>query len=88
MLFFPFDDFFFIDRLGPDVELLTEIMLDLGTKHIRYGVTADMFPFMGVSLIETLEEILGSTVMNEAAKEAWIETYADITEDMIKIIKK
>lgn len=94
LMTFPFPDThvsfltFFFDRLGPDVELLTEIMSNLGTKHVRYGVTVDMFPFMGISLIETLEEILGSSVMNEAAKEAWLETFADLTEDMIKVMTK
>jgi hypothetical protein len=36
-----------LNMLGPDIELLTEIMLDLGAKHLRYGVKPDMFPRMG-----------------------------------------
>lgn len=28
-----------LNMLGPDIELLTEIMLDLGSKHVRYGGT-------------------------------------------------
>ena len=31
-----------LQMLGPDIELLTEIMLELGTKHIRYGVKPAM----------------------------------------------
>jgi predicted acetyltransferase len=27
-----------LGMLGPDIELLTEILLDLGAKHVGYGV--------------------------------------------------
>jgi hypothetical protein len=27
-----------LSMLGPDIELLTEILLELGEKHVRYGV--------------------------------------------------
>jgi hypothetical protein len=26
-----------LNMLGPDIELLTEIMTELGIKHVRYG---------------------------------------------------
>ena len=71
-----------LQMLGPDIELLTEIMLELGTKHIRYGVKPAMFPIMGECLIETLEETLGE--MQPDVKEAWIETYDALSGDMVK----
>jgi hypothetical protein len=36
-----------LNMLGPDIELLTEIMLDLGVKHVTYGVKPEYFPIMG-----------------------------------------
>ena len=71
-----------LSMLGPDIELLTEIMTELGTKHVRYGVKKDMFAVMGECLISTLEETLGD--MTPAGKEAWVETYAALSGDMIK----
>jgi hemoglobin-like flavoprotein len=71
-----------LNMLGPDIELLTEIMLELGTKHVRYGVKPEMFPIMGECLIATLDETLGE--MAPATREAWIETYDALSGDMIK----
>jgi hemoglobin-like flavoprotein len=71
-----------LNMLGPDSDLLTEIMFELGEKHVRYGVKAIYFPIMGDCLIETLEETLGK--MQPATKTAWIETYANLSGDMIK----
>ena len=69
--------------LGPDIELLTEIMQELGVKHIRYGVRPEMFPVMGEALLITLEETLGVD-FDDAIRDAWIETYAELSQDMIK----
>jgi hemoglobin-like flavoprotein len=68
---------------GPDIELLTEIMEELGVKHIRYGVRPDMFPMMGEALVETLEASLGDD-FNENVREAWREVYAELSQDMVK----
>ena len=75
-----------MNMLGPDIELLTEIMMDLGKKHIRYGVKADMFPIMGEALIHTLKETLGDE-FTPAVGEAWNETYDALANDMIEAQK-
>lgn len=36
-----------LSMLGPDIELLTDILQDLGTKHVHYGVKPEMFYIMG-----------------------------------------
>lgn len=33
-----------LGMLGPDIELLTEILLELGQKHVAYGVKPEYFP--------------------------------------------
>ena len=77
-----------LNMLGPDIELLGEIMADLGAKHVRYGVKPEMFAIMGDALIITLKETLGKDIMNESTTAAWKETYAELSTDMIAAMKK
>ncbi|GKY90424.1 hypothetical protein MPSEU_000016200 [Mayamaea pseudoterrestris] len=73
-----------LNMLGPDYELLTDILLELGAKHVRFGVKPDMFPVMGLCLIATLEETLEDGAITPAAKRAWLETYDALAADMIR----
>eukprot|EP00523_Entomoneis_sp_CCMP467_P021120 CAMPEP_0168852416 /NCGR_PEP_ID=MMETSP0727-20121128/12963_1 /TAXON_ID=265536 /ORGANISM="Amphiprora sp., Strain CCMP467" /LENGTH=185 /DNA_ID=CAMNT_0008906533 /DNA_START=52 /DNA_END=610 /DNA_ORIENTATION=+ len=72
-----------LGMLGPDDELLAEIMYDLGSKHTRYGVKADMFPQMGKALMVALEAILKHT-LNDATRDAWKKTFAELSSEMIR----
>jgi hemoglobin-like flavoprotein len=76
-----------LNMLGPDIELLTDIMLELGEKHIRYGVKPEMFPIMEEALICMLEDALG-TEFTADMKEAWGETYGALSGDMIRSMVK
>lgn len=77
-----------IDRalalLGPEIELLTEIMLDLGEKHVRYGVRAEFFPAMGTALIHAVTTVLGEQRFTEAIRADWLEVYGALSYDMIR----
>ncbi|KAL7577987.1 hypothetical protein ACA910_007603 [Epithemia clementina (nom. ined.)] len=72
------------NMLGPDLELLTEIMQDLGAKHARYGVKAAMHTAMQESLLHVLEQVLGSQRFSSQVKDAWIEVYGQLSQDMIQ----
>ena len=72
-----------LNMLGPDIELLTEILLDLGQKHKRFGVKPDMFPIMGECLMETLQEISGSS-FDKQTQFAWEGVYEQLTNDIIQ----
>jgi methyl-accepting chemotaxis protein len=72
-----------LNMLGPDIELLTEIMTELGTKHVRYGVKPEMFPIMGDALMHTLETTLKGD-FTDAVRDAWKETYSALSQDMIR----
>ena len=72
-----------LNMIGPDLELLTEIMYDLGVKHARYGVEENMYAVMGVSLITALKETLGKD-FTDVTEEAWLEMYRELTDDMIR----
>ena len=71
-----------LNMLGPDIELLTEIMHELGMKHVRYGVKPEMFPIMGDALLHTLETTLKDD-FTDPIREAWIEQYSALSQDMI-----
>lgn len=76
-----------LQMLGPDAELLSEIMAELGLKHVRYGVKAEMFPVMGESLIECLEETLKDSFTADV-KKAWQDVFLSLTTDMMSSYKK
>ena len=90
-----------INMLGPDIEMLTEIMYELGKKHVRYGVTPQMFPIMGQCLLQTIEECLTTEIATEKSangggnhfqytpqmKEAWTHVYIALSTDMIQARK-
>ena len=77
-----------IDRalalLGPEIELLTEIMLDLGEKHVRYGVKAEFFPAMGTALISAMSSVLGEEHFTDEIRADWLEVYGALSYDMIR----
>jgi hemoglobin-like flavoprotein len=72
-----------LNMLGPDIELLSEIMHELGVKHVRYGVKPEMFPVMGEALFLTLENVLGSD-FDTVTRAAWKETYNELSQDMVR----
>jgi hemoglobin-like flavoprotein len=79
-----------IDRalgmLGPDIELLTEILMELGVKHVSYGVKPEYFPSMGRALIHAVKESMGD-IWSDEIKDAWVEVYGALSYDMIRAQK-
>jgi hemoglobin-like flavoprotein len=77
-----------LNMLGPDDELLTEVMSDLGKKHFQLGMdNASYYAVMGESLFLALREILGSN-FTPAVEESWTIVYGELTAAMIKEIGK
>lgn len=76
-----------IDRalalLGPEIELLTEIMLELGEKHVRYGVKPEYFNAMGTALIHAVQTSLGDEFTDDVRAD-WLEVYGALSYDMIR----
>jgi hemoglobin-like flavoprotein len=72
-----------IGLLGPDIELLTDILIELGEKHNKFGVKPSYYPPMGQALIKTMEDMLGDKFTQEI-KDAWLETYQALAYDMIR----
>lgn len=77
-----------LNMLGPTTELLSEILIDMGAKHARYGVKAEYFPTMGRALIDAVGASLGEDVFTTEIKESWIEVYNALSHDMIKGLRQ
>lgn len=76
-----------LSMLGPDIEILTEILLELGEKHVRYGVKPEYFPSMGRALIDTVQEALGEKDFTSDIKADWVEVFGALSYDMIRAQK-
>ena len=72
-----------LNMLGPDAELLGEIMSDLGKKHSQLGIDDPaMYRIMGDSLFLALAEILGKNFTPEV-EDAWSVVYGELSGAMI-----
>ena len=73
-----------LNMLGPSDEMLSEILMDIGAKHARYGVKPEYFPTMGKALVSVVGASLGEDVFTMEIQESWIEVYNALSHDMIK----
>lgn len=65
-----------VDHLD-DPEWLGRELPYLAANHATYGVTAEMYPWVGEALIATLAEACGESWTPEAER-AWSEAYASL----------
>jgi hemoglobin-like flavoprotein len=70
-----------IDRVE-DGAWLTETLHALGAKHVDYGVTEEMYPWVGDALLSALEEAAGDA-WTPRVKTAWSDAFAAIAGLMI-----
>jgi hypothetical protein len=73
--------------LGPDHELLTEILYDAGARHVKFGVKASYIPHLGQALAPALSDALGSQWTSEVAQ-AWEVVMTELGSDLMKAITK
>lgn len=60
-----------------DASWLSETLMALGKKHVEYGVTDEMYEWVGASLLATLAEVAGDAWTAEI-RNAWIDAYGAI----------
>jgi hemoglobin-like flavoprotein len=65
-----------------DPDWLERELAALATSHKGYGVTAEMYPWVGGALLETLAEACGPAWSPEA-EQAWREIYDSITRAIL-----
>ena len=71
-----------VDMLGPNLDMLTDILSELGQKHIKYGVKPEHFPAMGIALVEALRKV--DEEFSKDIEISWREVYSAISLDMIR----
>lgn len=75
-----------VDHLD-DATWLTQTLGAMGAKHIEYGVTEEMYPWVGESLLATLAELAGPAWTPRVEK-AWTEAIGAIASLMIAGAKR
>ena len=71
-------------RLGPDAEMLSEILHDLGKRHLQYGVSVHFVPFFGQALLHAMSRALGDDAWTNELKEAWSDVFDALSLEMMK----
>ena len=66
-----------------DASWLSAQLGSLGTKHVEYGVTEEMYGFVGDALLATLAEVAGAD-WTPALKQAWTDAYGAIVSLMLR----
>lgn len=66
-----------------DASWLAATLGGLGKKHVGYGVTPEMYAWVGESLVATLAESAGSEWSPETER-AWVDAYGAITHLMLE----
>jgi hemoglobin-like flavoprotein len=71
-----------IDHLE-DAPWLHQTLFALGAKHVDYGVTDEMYGWVGSSLLETLAEVAGDA-WTPQVEQAWVAAYGVISGTMLQ----
>ena len=72
-----------VDMLGPNVDILTDMLKEMGKKHaVKYHVKKEYFPPMGIALLEALRDT--DKEFTKEIEASWAEVYNAISRDMIQ----
>jgi hemoglobin-like flavoprotein len=74
-----------ISMLGPETEILYELLADIGRRHVSYGVSPHFFPFFGQAMVYALGNLLGDKWTPEL-EEVWLDLYDSFSGIMMKAI--
>ena len=74
---------FVVDNLKQP-EALDNALKGLGTRHVKYGVLPQHYPFVGASLLKTFEAALGATDWTPEVQQAWADAYGAVTQLMLE----
>lgn len=66
-----------------DASWLSSTLRGMGRQHVDYGVTAEMYPWVGESLLATLAEI-ADTAWTPAVAAAWTDAFGAIRDLMLE----
>ncbi|KAL7575107.1 hypothetical protein ACA910_000474 [Epithemia clementina (nom. ined.)] len=72
-----------LQMLGPDTDLVQEVLQQVGKRHKDFGVSPSYFPYMGQALIFALKERMQDAFTNDH-KDSWEEVYEELSSEIIK----
>ncbi|CAB9509104.1 Involved in oxygen transport in the brain. Hexacoordinate globin [Seminavis robusta] len=72
-----------VNVLGPDIDLLAEILSASAKKHIRFGLEVEHFAYMSDVFIESLSELLGDR-FTSMRRDSWQTVLDEIRTEMVK----
>lgn len=73
-----------IGMLGEDDETLTKSLVELGQRHVAFGVKGEYFPFMTRAVIHMLKELLGESGFSKDDEQAFDVVMAMLIADMVR----
>mmetsp|Transcript_6254 Transcript_6254/g.15477 ORF Transcript_6254/g.15477 Transcript_6254/m.15477 type:complete len:156 (+) Transcript_6254:121-588(+) len=71
-----------IDMLGPNADMLTDVLMDLGRTHNEQGIKLEHYPAMGIALIDALRTL--DKKFTPETELCWRQVYLGISLDMGK----
>jgi len=73
--------------LGPDMDLLQEVLADIGDKHCKLGLSPDHFMLLCRALLEVLSKAMGDDWTAEL-KTAWFQVIRFLSFEISKAMQK
>lgn len=73
-----------VNMLGVDNDTLHENLMELGKKHVTFGVEPDYFPVMTQAIKLMLKDLLGSEEFKYEDEKAWDKVLTALIADMMK----
>jgi hemoglobin-like flavoprotein len=73
-----------LELMGPDTEVLNEILQDQVQRHKRYGVKKEHFAHMGTAIRGALSNLLDKEVYTADVDRSWKEMFDKLTTAMIQ----
>lgn len=75
-----------IDMLGPNADMLQEVLIDLGRTQNKRGVKLEHYPAMGIALIEALRQLDKKFTLE--TEMCWRQVYLGVSLDMSKAARQ
>lgn len=76
-----------VDNLD-DPDCLIELLAKIGVSHIPRNLARHHFEHLSLTILELLEEKLGSRIMNDTAKDAWRKTLDIMNSIIVENLEK
>jgi hemoglobin-like flavoprotein len=74
-----------LDLMGPDIDVLREILQEQVQRHKRHGVKKEHFAHMGTAIRGALRELLDKEIYTDEMDMSWKEMFDKLTSTMIQL---